>query len=54
MVPTRHIFRWLFPFLILGLPLAGCAKSTLTVDALSAPASAGPANLRYTILPGMA
>lgn len=53
MVPARHIFHWIFPFLVLSLALAGCAKPTLTVDGLAAPEGGAPANLRYAILPGM-
>ena len=54
MVPARHTFRWIFLCLALSLPLAGCAKPTLTVDGLAAPAGDVPAGLRYAILPGMA
>ncbi len=52
MIPTRSVFRRFFVCLILGLALAGCAKPSMQLDALSASESGAMPDVRYLILPG--
>lgn len=53
MLPARHTFRWLFVCLAC-LAAVGCAKPTVTVDALSAPMGDASPWASYAVMPGMA
>ncbi len=52
MVPTRRAFHRFFVCLILCLAIAGCAKPSMRLDALSASANGDLPDVRYVILPG--